>query len=214
MNETTEQTTHILLIRHGRTLWNHEERFRGRANIELDEVGEAQAEATANALLAAWDIDAVYSSPLRRARQTAEKIANPLILHARPHPGLLDIDYGAWEGQTIPEVRRRWASALETWLRSPHLAYIPGGETLKTVRLRALGALNEIAERHQGETVVIVAHTVVNRLLIMGVFGIDNQHFHHLGQDPCGLNLLTYDGDVFSLLKMNDTSHLDTSEDK
>ena len=213
MNETTKQITHILLVRHGRTAWNHEERFRGRANIELDEVGEAQAEATAKALLAAWEIDAVYCSPLRRARQTAEAIANPLILHARPHPGLLDIDYGAWEGLTIPEVRQRWASALETWLKSPQLAYIPGGETLKTVRLRASGALREIAERHQGQTVVIVAHTVVNRLLLMGAFDIDNQHFHHFGQDPGGLNLLTYDGDAYTLLKMNDTSHLTAIEE-
>ncbi len=213
MNEPTGKTTCILLIRHGRTAWNHEERFRGRVNVELDEVGEAQAAATAKALLAAWDIDAVYSSPLRRARQTAEAIANPLILHARPHPGLLDIDYGAWEGLTIPEVRQRWASALETWLRNPHLAYIPGGETLKTVRLRAMGALREIAERHQGQTVVIVAHTVVNRLLLMGIFDIDNQHFHHLGQDPGGINLLTYDGDAFSLLKMNETAHLDAREE-
>lgn len=213
MNETTKQITHILLVRHGRTAWNHEGRFRGRANIELDEVGEAQAEATAQALRAAWEIDAVYCSPLRRARQTAEAIANPLILHARPHPGLLDIDYGAWEGLTIPEVRQRWASALETWLKSPQLAYIPGGETLKTVRLRALGALREIAERHQGQTVVIVAHTVVNRLLLMGAFDIDNQHFHHFGQDPGGLNLLTYDGDAYTLLKMNDTSHLTAIEE-
>ncbi len=202
-------TTTIILVRHGQTAWNREERFRGRANIPLDETGLAQAEITARYVLAHWTPAAVYCSPLQRARQTAEKIAEPLQLHERVHPGLLDIDYGAWEGYTPDDLRDQgWEKALETWYTQPHDAPIPGGETLQVVRLRAMGALGEIVERHRGETVVIVAHTVVNRLILLGILGLDNERFWYLGQDTCALNVLEFDGKFFKLVKMNDNCYL------
>lgn len=201
--------TTLVLVRHGQTAWNLEDRFRGRANIPLDETGLAQAEVTARYVLAHWTPDAVYCSPLLRARQTAEKIAQPLQLHERVHPGLLDIDYGAWEGHTYNDLREQgWAQALEAWYAHPHDAPIPGGETLQAVRLRAMGALGEIAERHKGGTVVIVAHTVVNRLILLGVLGLGNARFWYLGQDPCAINLLEFDGRNYTLLTMNTTCHL------
>ncbi len=206
---TESLMTTIILIRHGQTVWNLEERFRGRANIPLDEIGLAQAELTAGYVLAHWTPDAVYCSPLLRARQTAERISQPLQVHERTHPGLLDIDYGAWEGYTPDDLRDQgWTKALETWYTQPHDAPIPGGETLQAVRLRAMGALGEIVERHRGETVVIVAHTVVNRLILLGILGIGNERFWHLGQDTCALNVLEFDGQFYKLIKMNDTCHL------
>lgn len=206
---TESLTTTIILVRHGQTAWNRVERFRGRANIPLDETGLAQAEATARYVLAHWKPAAVYCSPLLRARQTAEKIAQPLQLHERTHPGFLDIDYGAWEGYTPDDLRDQgWAKALELWYTQPQDAPIPGGETLQTVRLRAMGALGEIAERHRGETVVIVAHTVVNRLILLGILGVGNERFWHLGQDTCAINVLEFDGQFYKLVKMNDNCYL------
>jgi broad specificity phosphatase PhoE len=199
-------TTTVILVRHGQTAWNVEERFRGRASIPLDETGLAQAEVVARYILAHWTPDAIYCSPLLRARQTAEKIAQPLQLHERAHPGLLDIDYGAWEGFTPGDLRDQgWEKALEMWYTQPHAAPIPGGEMLQTVRLRAMGALGEIVERHRGETVIVVAHTVVNRLILLGILGLGNERFWHLGQDTCAINVLEFDGQFYKLLKMNDT---------
>lgn len=201
--------TTVILVRHGQTVWNLEERFRGRANISLDETGLAQAEATARYVCAHWTPNAVYCSPLLRARQTAELIAQPLRVHERAHPGLLDIDYGAWEGYAVDDLRDQgWGKALETWYTHPHDAPIPGGETVQTVRLRAMGALGEIVERHPGETVVIVAHTVVNRLILLGILGLGNERFWHLGQDTCAINVLEFDGQFYKLLSMNDTCYL------
>lgn len=202
-------TTTVILVRHGQTAWNLEDRFRGRANIPLDETGMVQAEAAAHYILAHWFPKAVYCSPLLRARQTAEKIAQPLHLHERVHPGLLDIDYGAWEGFTPDDLRDQgWGKALEAWYMQPHDAPIPGGETLQAVRLRAMGALSEIVERHCGETVVIVAHTVVNRLILLGILGLGNERFWHLGQDTCAINVIEFDGKFYKLLKMNDNCYL------
>ena len=205
----TELATTVILVRHGQTAWNVEERFRGRANVPLDEKGLAQAEVMVRYILAHWTPDAIYCSPLLRARQTAEKIAQPLRLHERAHPGLLDIDYGAWEGYTPDDLRDQgWVKALETWYTQPHDAPIPGGEMLQTVRLRAMGALDVIVERHRGKTVVVVAHTVVNRLILLGILGLGNERFWHLGQDTCAMNVLEFDGQFYKLLKMNDNSYL------
>ncbi|HQE91309.1 MAG TPA: histidine phosphatase family protein [Anaerolineae bacterium] len=201
--------TTLVLVRHGQTAWNLEDRFRGRANIALDATGLAQAEATARYIATHWTPDAVYCSPLMRARQTAEKIAQPFRLHERVHPGLLDIDYGAWEGYTPEELRaQHWTEALELWYAHPQDAPIPGGETVPAVQLRALGALKEIMERHANGTVVIVAHTVVNRLLLLGILGLGNERFWHLGQDTGAINLIEFDGQDYTLLKLNDTCHL------
>ena len=206
---TESSTTTVILVRHGQTAWNVEERFRGRASVPLDETGLAQAEVAARYVPAHWNPKAIYCSPLLRARQTAEKIAQPLQLHERAHPGLLDIDYGAWEGYTPDDLRDQgWEKALETWYTQPHAAPIPGGETLQAVRLRAMGALGEIVERHRGETVIIVAHTVVNRLILLGILGLGNERFWHLGQDTCAINVLEFDGQFYKLLKMNDNCYL------
>lgn len=90
--------TRIVLIRHGQTEWNRLERFRGRADLSLNEVGLAQAEATARRIAAAWPASAVYSSPLKRAMETAKIIAEALALAVQPLAGLMDIDYGEWQG--------------------------------------------------------------------------------------------------------------------
>ncbi|MBM4450796.1 MAG: histidine phosphatase family protein, partial [Chloroflexi bacterium] len=89
--------TKLLIIRHGRTEWNRVERFRGRADIPLDEVGRKQAEATASRI-AEWQLNTVYSSPLRRAMETAEALARPAGLEVKKLPDIIDIDYGQWQG--------------------------------------------------------------------------------------------------------------------
>ncbi len=202
-------TTRIILTRHGRTIWNHEGRFRGQADPPLDEVGVQQAEAAAQAILARWTPEAVYCSSLRRARQTAEAVAKPLGLTVRPVRGLLDINYGAWAGLTLDEVRAKWPDALRAWLERPHEVIIPDGETLAEVRQRGVDTLREIAQLHQGQTVVVVGHTVINRLMLLGVLDIGNEHFWHLGQDVAAINVLTCKEGAFTLHKLNDTHHLD-----
>lgn len=201
--------TTLILVRHGQTVWNHENRFRGRTDLSLDEVGKAQAEVTARHIAAHWSPDAIYCSPLLRARQTAERIAVPLGLHERPHLGFLDIDYGAWAGLTPDEVRaQQWDQALDRWYAHPQDAPIPGGESLKTVQLRAMGALHEVVARHAGGTIAIVSHTVVNRVLLVGILDLSLDYFWRLRQDVCAINRLIFDGRYYTLVTMNDTCHL------
>lgn len=200
--------TQALIIRHGQTAWNREARFRGQTDIPLDEVGLQQARWTAEYVAARWPLAAVYASPMRRAMQTAEAIALAQGLTVQPLEGLLDIHFGELQGMAVSDVRVRYPDLLQAWWEAPHTVRFPGGEGLEEVRQRSTAALREAVERHPGQTVALVAHTVVNQVLLCAVLGLGNDHFWSVGQDTCAVNLVEWDGNRYRLALMNDTSHL------
>ncbi|MBC7349663.1 MAG: histidine phosphatase family protein [Candidatus Aminicenantes bacterium] len=200
--------TRIVLVRHGETEWNRVERFRGSADIPLNENGLRQAELLARRLLAAWKPTAVYSSPLSRAVKTAEVIAFPLKLQVKIHPGLSDINYGEWQGLTPEEVRGRWPELFERWQTIPDTLRFPGGEAMAERQRIGVAAVKEIAAAHPGETVVGVGHTVINRLILLGLLGLDFSYFWRLRQDNCALNVLEYRDGLFVAVTLNETGHL------
>ena len=199
--------TRIVLVRHGQTAWNREARFRGRADLELDRVGLAQAEATARYVAVRWPVVAVYASPLRRAAQTAEAIARAQGLDAEPSGALLDIDYGDWQGLSFDEAQGSYPDLSRAWLEAPHTVHFPSGESLGDVRSRVLAGLDEVAARFEGQAVAMVSHTVVNRVLLCAVLGLGNEHFWRLGQDTCAVNVFDVANDGTAiLLLLNDTA--------
>lgn len=200
--------TLIILVRHGQTEWNRVERFRGRADVPLNETGLAQAEATGRRIAAEWQPVAVYSSLLSRAVKTAEVIAKHFNLPVQIHAGLADINYDQWQGLTPDEVKERWPEIYHAWYSAPHTARIPGGETLDELRTRGMAAVNELANRHAGQTIVLVGHTVINRIILLGVMGLSNDRFWQLRQDTCAINVFEADGGDFTLVSLNDTCHL------
>jgi broad specificity phosphatase PhoE len=202
--------TRIILVRHGQTEWNRVERFRGRADVPLNETGLAQAEATGRRVAAEWTIAAVYTSPLSRAVKTAAAIAGHFNLPVQAHPGLADIDYGEWQGLTPAEVQQRWPDQLFNWINQPEQARIPAGETLADLRARAMQSVNELAARHAGETIALVGHTVINRVILLGVLGLGNDRFWRLKQDTCAINVFEAEKGDFVLVSLNDTCHLQT----
>jgi len=200
--------TRIILVRHGETEWNREERFRGRADIPLNAKGVAQAEATASRIAEEWRPVAISCSPLCRAVRTADTIAKHFGFAAELHPGLVDIHYGEWQGLTTAEARERWPDMLRAWYEAPHTARIPGGESLDQVRSRGMATVRALAALHEGGTLVLVGHTVINRLILLGVLGLGNDRFWHLRQDTCSINVFDADEGDFTLVSLNDTCHL------
>jgi broad specificity phosphatase PhoE len=198
--------TEIILVRHGETQWNVQEVFRGRIDIELNETGLRQAELLAE-YLSRLKIDAVYSSPLKRALNTAQAIASHHKLEVKISPGLLDFDFGKWQGLSHQEVKRRYKKLYAQWLENPHLIRMPDGESLNGVRERALGVVNEVVAKYKG-TIVLVSHRVVNKVLICALLGLDNSHFWNIRQDTCGTTTFAYENERFILTKHNDTSYL------
>jgi broad specificity phosphatase PhoE len=197
----------IALIRHGETEWNRREIFRGRADIELSETGARQAELLAK-YLSQVEIAAVYSSPLKRALKTAEAIASYHKLEVKTDVGLIDLDYGKWQGLARREVEKRYPKLYAEWLKSPHRVKMPGGESLNDVRRRALGVVHRVTEQHTG-TVVLISHRVVNKVLICALLGLDNSHFWNVRQDVSAITTFTYENDRFSLTRHNDNSFLE-----
>jgi broad specificity phosphatase PhoE len=197
----------IIIVRHGRTEWNRVERFRGRADIDLDEVGIKQAEAAAGRI-AGLKVSAVYSSPLCRAFTTAEIIAEKCGLEVRPLDGIKDIDYGDWQGLSPEEASERHHEMYQQWLESPHLVEFPNGESLDKVRQRAGSAVEELKKQLPDETIVLVSHKVVCQILILYFLELDNSHFWQIGQDVCAVNVFQSTDSVTYAMQINDTCHL------
>jgi len=201
--------TRVVLVRHGQTAWNREVRFRGRADVALDGFGLKQAEATGHYVVARWPVAAVYASRMGRAMQTAEAIARAHGLRAQPLEGLLDIDFGAWQGLSPDEVTRRYPDLYQAWLEAPHTVHFPGGEGLDDVRSRVVAALDEAVAQHMGQTVALVSHMVVNRVLLCAVLGLGNERFWRLQQDTCAVNVFDVAEDgACTIVLLNDTCHL------
>ena len=200
--------TTIILVRHGQTEWNRVERFRGRYEVPLNETGLAQAEKAAARISARWKPVVIYASPLGRAMETASAIAHACKLIVQPCDGLVDIDYGEWQGLTPAEARLRWPKLVADWYEHPEMVQIPGGESLAQVRQRIITMLKDVCRLHANKEIVLVGHTVVNRLILLEILGLGSERFWHLHQDPGAINVIEERDKDFSLVSMNDTCHL------
>ncbi len=198
--------TEIILVRHGETEWNIEEIFRGRIDIEMNETGIKQAELLAE-YLGDLKIDAIHSSPLKRALKTAEIITGYHKLDVEIASGLIDLNYGKWQGLSHPEVKDKYKELYGEWISSPERVKMPAGESLDEVRERARGVVDDVIAKYKG-TVVLVSHRVVNKVLMCALLGLGNSHFWNIRQDTCGITTFTYENGRFILTKHNDTSFL------
>lgn len=197
----------IVLVRHGQTAWNKDERFRGRADLPLNEYGISQANATARRL-SNCGATAIWASPLQRTLMTAEPIAAQLGLKIEPLQGLIDIDYGAWQGLSTEEALENDPDLYQKWVDTPQDASFPGGESLRDVRNRVGGVIEDILRERADRTTILVSHVVVCRVFVCAVLGLDNSHFWQIGQDTCAVNCIGLRDGKLVLNSLNDTCHL------
>jgi broad specificity phosphatase PhoE len=198
--------TELILARHGETVWNVERIYRGRTDVTLDEVGIKQAELLGK-YLSNWELEAVYSSPLRRALDMANIIDRYQKIGVHIAEGLIDFDYGEWQSLPEQEVKRLYPALHNEWHSNPHKVKMPGGESLEDVKRRAIKVVNDVFSKYQG-SVVLVAHRVVNKVLICSLLGLDNSYFWNIKQDVGGITIFNYEDGRFVLARHNDTSHL------
>jgi alpha-ribazole phosphatase len=162
--------TELILIRHGETDWNLEGRYQGQSDVPLNDHGLRQAHALAERLRGER-LDAIYSSDLSRARETAAVLAEatgaPLILDRR----LREIDQGRWEGMLFEDIRGRYAEAFQRRKQDPLRVAPPGGETVGQLRQRVLDILKEILRQHPQGRVALVSHGLALALLKVHVGG-------------------------------------------
>jgi len=196
----------IILVRHGETEWNSGEVFRGRADIDLNENGRKQA-ALLGEYLKDTGIKAVYSSPLKRALDTARAIADNHSLKVQVSDGLNDLDFGEWEGLAVPLVRDRYGALFTEWSEHPEKVRLPGGETLDDICRRSMLVVEKIIREQKG-AVALVTHRVVIKVLVCALLGLDNSHFWNIMVDTCGLTTFRYEKGHFVLIRHNDNSFL------
>jgi phosphoserine phosphatase len=199
--------TRIVLVRHGQTPWNKDKIFRGSKDIPLNDQGREEAR-LAGEWLQGEVIQAAYTSPLSRSRDTALAIARHHNLEVHNLAGLSDLCYGDWEGLPLTEVKVKYADLYRQWEASPHTVRFPGGETLEELRTRALAAVDAVVQKHPGQVVLLSAHRAVNKVLIAAFIGLDNSHFWRIGQDTTAVNRFRLAGDTWHIMAINDTCHL------
>ncbi|WP_062353382.1 bifunctional RNase H/acid phosphatase [Herbidospora yilanensis] len=203
----TRVATTLVLLRHGQTPLSVEKRFSGLGDPALTELGEAQAEKAA-ARLAGAKLDAIVSSPLARARQTAEAVAEATGLPVHVDDDLREIDFGAWEGRTFAEIRDRWPHEMNAWLADPAVAP-PGGESFQSAGHRVRRARERILAGHPGETVLVVSHVTPIKLLVRYALNAPPEALYHMHLDLACLSAIDYYSDGPSVLRVfNDTAHL------
>ncbi len=204
-----DKATRILAIRHGETAWNVDTRIQGHLDIPLNDTGRWQAQRVARALAARDPIHAVYSSDLQRAHETAKAIASatgaPLVTHA----GLRERGFGIFEGKTYVEIEQTWPEESEHWRkRTPDWAP-QGGESLLQVRARITRTLHELAARHPGQQIVLVAHGGVMDQLYRAATGQDLAAPRTWQLGNTAVNRLLWTPEGLSLVGWSDTSHLE-----
>jgi phosphoserine phosphatase len=208
MSNDASVGTRIVLVRHGHVDGIDPPRFRGQTDLPLTARGTRQAEKTRDLVACLPRPTTAYASPLLRCMTTAGIIVQPLSLTISPMPSFLDIDYGDWQGRLYQEVKQADPEGFACWFDTPHLAIIPGGETLLQLAGRVAETMCGIVARHRGETVLLVGHDTVNRILLLLALDLPLSRFWHLRQDPCAVNIVTHDEGGWRVVSMNEASHL------
>jgi probable phosphoglycerate mutase len=204
---TTSALTTVL-VRHGASPLSPQKRFSGRGDVPLSEEGRGQAARLAERLVERGGIDLVVTSPLRRARRTAEAVAAAVGADLVVEPDLAETDFGRWEGHTFAEVREQWPAELDAWLASTEVAP-PGGESFAATAERVQKALDRLRARHAGKTLAVVSHVTPIKTLLRFALDAPPSALFRLHLDVAGLSEVDWYADGPARVRyVNDTAHL------
>ncbi|SUD47508.1 bifunctional RNase H/acid phosphatase [Nocardia otitidiscaviarum] len=200
--------TRLLLLRHGQTELSVQRRYSGRGNPPLTALGREQAAGAAKMLAGKGNIGAIVSSPLDRARETAEAAGHALGVPVRVLDGLIETDFGVWEGMTFGEAREHDPELHTRWLGDPSLP-APGGESFDQVRERVEAVRRDLVALHPGENVLVVSHVTPIKTLLQLALGVGPSLLYRLHLDLASLSIAEFYADGGSSVRLvNDTSYL------
>lgn len=210
MAQGAEHKTVLYLIRHGATEANlaRPARLQGRRhNPPLARLGVRQAEATRD-FLAIRPIDHCYCSPMLRAVQTAALVAAPHGLSPQPLEALTECDVGRWEGLDWQTIRTLDAEGFQRFHANPAAFGYPGGESFGDVYQRVAPILDDLLVQHEGESLLVVAHHVVNRTYLAGLLGLTLDQAKQVTLDNCGISVVVREGSETTVNTLNAAFHL------
>lgn len=192
------------LLRHGETDWNRNgNRYCGRTDIGLSEEGKKQIHTTA---LRLKDIsfEAIYCSPLQRAVLSAQALQAHHGLTIVQDERLIEIDFGQWEGWTVPQIQERDPEGWTRWVTDPELVPAGGnGETAGGVADRTASFFEEISERHGESPVAVVAHNTLLRVYLARMLEMPMANYRKLSKDNTGISIIDLHSGQFRLIQLN-----------
>ncbi|MEV7803316.1 bifunctional RNase H/acid phosphatase [Microbispora sp. NPDC088329] len=209
MPRPSRVATSLLLLRHGQTPLSVDKRFSGLGDPSLTPTGLAQAEAAALRLSRQpYEVEVIVTSPLTRARQTAQAVAARTGLAVLVDDDLRETDFGEWEGHTFAEIQQRWPRELAAWLADPDIAP-PGGESFAATARRVEQARERIVKAHEGRAVVVVSHVTPIKMLVRFALGAPPEALYRMHLDLACLSAIDYYADGPAVVRaLNDTAHL------
>ena len=197
----------LILVRHGQTEWNAGGRYQGQSNVALSDTGRKQARFLAERF-PVRQLDAIYTSDLDRAKETAECVGKRLGLTVYQEKAFRELSFGDWEGLTYQEISSRWPEEAEKLFTAPDELVIPHGETFRDLQKRALDKINSLYEQHIDQTVTVFAHGAINKTILAGLMHIPLHYLWSLRQDNTAVNILRLDDGYVMVELINSTSHL------
>lgn len=197
---------HLMLVRHGETEWNAQRRYQGQANVPLSEVGRRQAEHIARRL-ANQKIDAVYASDLERAWETAKLIAEKHGLEVLSEPRLRELKFGVLEGLTFEEAQTQYPEMITAWLKDFNQPP-QGGETIDLFRGRIVCLLDDLKQKHNEQTLLLIGHGGSLSEIVRVALGLSREKRWYFEMEHTSLSEIVIAEDYVSLMRLNDTGHL------
>jgi broad specificity phosphatase PhoE len=197
----------LIMVRHGETRWNRENRVVGHIGIALNSNGRRQVELLAKRL-ENDNVSAIYSSPLKRARETAEAIARFHGLKVMDDDAFKEIDAGEVEGLTFGEVMERYGVFFKDWMKGDPSLRMPGGESMTELQQRTWTAVEKIVEENTDREVILVSHSLAILSIIVRALGMAPSNFRRLRLSVASISILEFEDRGASLALFNDTCHL------
>ena len=197
----------ILVVRHGLTEWNIDRRIQGVTDTELSDLGQRQAVALGRRMAGEY-IGAIYSSPLKRAWHTACEVAKHHDLAPVPEPRLREISFGEWEGQSFPQLRAQNPELMANWFADPYSYTPPGAESMTDIVARLTSLLDELRQRPDEETIMLVTHGATTGVMVCLILGLSPGRRWNMRFDPTGVTEVGLYPDISVLNLLNDRHHL------
>ncbi len=201
--------SYLIFIRHGETSWSKtkEHRVRGRLDIPLTAHGLAQAKA-AGLRLKTEPIAAIYSSPLKRAFDTAVEIAKLHELPVLMHDGFNDLNFGDWQGLTHEYINIHFSDLYQKWQTDPDDFQFPNGENLHIVNKRIQTSIKELVSKYENDMIVICTHGAVLRVILCYLHGVGVENYWQYRMDNCAFTISEFNNGNFTIIAENDNKHL------
>lgn len=199
----------LWLIRHGETEWNRERRCQGTSDLDLNEFGRGQARAVA-LYMKNINLNAVHSSPLKRAYQTAIAFAEPAGLTINLETGLMELNQGDFEGAVMDDISKTHPQLLREWIMKPAETVMPGGESMRQLEQRAWATIMKISSSYSHDAkIAVVSHNLALTTIICKTLALDLNLFRRIRISPASISIVEFSQLGPVLVSMNNTSHLE-----